>query len=118
MLCRWARDGDAMAVLSQAGLFSRTQALTADQWIRRTTTASVLLLAGIAAVVSYGHMHTLAVEHSEGAWAWSWIAPNGMICVPPRVIGAPDFHSVVRWPRAAGGLRSWHEVRAAAAVRA
>ncbi len=70
-----------MAVLSQAGLFSRTQACTADQWIRRTTTASVLLLAGIAAVVSYGHMHTLALEHSEGSWASALIplSCDGMI---------------------------------------
>src|SRR5262249_52037982 len=36
-----------------------------DRWIRWTTTASVVLLAGIAAVVSYRHMHTLAVAHGE-----------------------------------------------------
>jgi Protein of unknown function (DUF2637) len=58
-----------MAAHSQAGPFSRTQAPTADQWIRGTTTAGVLLLAGGAAVVSDGHMHAVALEHGEGAWA-------------------------------------------------
>jgi Protein of unknown function (DUF2637) len=55
--------------------------LVADRWIRRTTTASVLLLAGIAAVVSYGHMHALALQHDEGAWASALIplSCDGMI---------------------------------------
>jgi Protein of unknown function (DUF2637) len=34
-------------------------------WTEATTTASVTLLAGIAAVVSYGHMHELALHHGE-----------------------------------------------------
>ena len=48
---------------------------------RRTTTASVVLLAGIAAVVSYGHMHALALQHGEGAWAAALIplSCDGMI---------------------------------------
>jgi hypothetical protein len=46
-----------------AGKLSR-----ADRWIRRTTTASVVLLAGIAAVVSYRHTHTLTLQHGESAW--------------------------------------------------
>ncbi len=41
----------------------------ADRWIRRATTARIVLLAGIAAVVSYQHMHTLTVAHGESAWA-------------------------------------------------
>jgi hypothetical protein len=55
--------------------------LVADRWIRRTTTASVVLLAGIAAVVSYGHMHALALQHGEGAWASALIplSCDGMI---------------------------------------
>src|SRR6266536_1788356 len=70
-----------MAVLFQTDLFHRTQAFTADRWIRRTTTASVLLLAGIAAVVSHTHMHTLALQHGEGAWASALIplSCDGMI---------------------------------------
>lgn len=53
----------------------------ADRWIRRATTASVLLLAGIAAVVSYGHMHALAFQHGEGTWASALIplSCDGMI---------------------------------------
>ncbi|MEV4166483.1 DUF2637 domain-containing protein [Nonomuraea dietziae] len=38
---------------------------TADRWIRWTTTSSVVLVAGIAAVVSYRHMHELALRHGE-----------------------------------------------------
>src|SRR5947207_256518 len=70
-----------MTILSQADLFNRNQAYTADRWIRRTTTATVLLLAGIAAVVSYTHMHTLALQHGEGAWASALIplSCDGMI---------------------------------------
>ncbi|WP_068927507.1 DUF2637 domain-containing protein [Planobispora rosea] len=37
----------------------------ADRWIRWTTTASVVLLAAIAAIVSYRHMHELALRHGE-----------------------------------------------------
>jgi len=39
------------------------------------------LLAGIAAVVSYGHLHTLALEHGEGSWASALIplSCDGMI---------------------------------------
>ncbi|WP_433177407.1 DUF2637 domain-containing protein [Actinoallomurus sp. CA-150999] len=37
----------------------------ADLCIRRTTTVSVVFLALIAAVVSFGHMHELALRHGE-----------------------------------------------------
>jgi hypothetical protein len=50
-------------------------------WIETTTTASVALLAGIAAVVSYGHLHLLAVRHGQGGLA-SLLIPlsvDGMI---------------------------------------
>jgi hypothetical protein len=52
-----------------------------ERWIRGTTTASVLLLAGIAAVVSYGHMHMLTVVHGESAWTAALIplSVDGMI---------------------------------------
>jgi hypothetical protein len=50
-------------------------------WIEACTTASVGLLAVIAAVVSYGHMHLLALEHGEGAMASALIplSVDGMI---------------------------------------
>lgn len=58
-----------------------TTATPADRWIRRTTTGSVLLLAGIAAVVSYRHMHLLALEHGEPSWTAALIpfSVDGMI---------------------------------------
>jgi Protein of unknown function (DUF2637) len=42
---------------------------------------SVVVLAAIAAVVSYGHMHALALEHGQGAWASAMIplSVDGMI---------------------------------------
>ena len=39
-----------------------------DRWIRRTTTGTVAMLAAIAAVVSYLHMHTLTLAHGESRW--------------------------------------------------
>jgi hypothetical protein len=42
---------------------------------------SVVLLAAIAGVVSYGHMHVLALEHGQGSWASAMIplSVDGMI---------------------------------------
>lgn len=39
-----------------------------DRLVRWTTTTSVMLLAAIAAIVSYRHMHTLVVRHGETPW--------------------------------------------------
>ncbi|MEU7941713.1 DUF2637 domain-containing protein [Microbispora bryophytorum] len=39
--------------------------MRSDRWIRNTTTASVVLVALIAAVVSFRHMHRLALDHHE-----------------------------------------------------
>jgi Protein of unknown function (DUF2637) len=52
-----------------------------DRWIRWTTTGSVLLLAAIAAVVSYRHMHTLTLAHGESRWTAALIplSVDGMI---------------------------------------
>jgi hypothetical protein len=52
-----------------------------DVAIRWTTTVSVVLLAGIAAIVSYRHMHTLALEHGEIPWTAALIplSVDGMI---------------------------------------
>ncbi|MEV5711018.1 DUF2637 domain-containing protein [Actinoallomurus sp. NPDC052274] len=43
----------------------RTWNGSADVCIRRITTVSVVFLALIAAVVSFGHMHELALRHGE-----------------------------------------------------
>jgi hypothetical protein len=52
-----------------------------EAWIQAATTVSVVVLAAIAAVVSYGHMHALALEHGQGAWASAMIplSVDGMI---------------------------------------
>ncbi|HVQ93569.1 MAG TPA: DUF2637 domain-containing protein [Mycobacteriales bacterium] len=52
-----------------------------DRCIRWTTTASVVVLAGIAAVVSYRHMHTLTLAHGESAWTAALIplSVDGMV---------------------------------------
>ena len=59
----------------------RVNALPGQVWIQAATTASVIVLAGIAAMVSYGHMHALALQHGEGAWASALIplSVDGMI---------------------------------------
>jgi hypothetical protein len=58
-----------------------TQVNRVDLAIRRTTTASVVLLAIIAAIVSYRHMHTLALGHGETPWTAALIplSVDGMI---------------------------------------
>jgi hypothetical protein len=42
--------------------------MDSSRWSRWTTIAAVLLLAMIAAVVSYAHMYELALRHGEPAW--------------------------------------------------
>ncbi|MEO3810801.1 DUF2637 domain-containing protein [Sphaerisporangium sp. B11E5] len=54
---------------------------SADRWIRWTTTASVVLLAVIAAMVSYRHMHELALRYGESELGAALVplAVDGMI---------------------------------------
>ncbi|MFI0420518.1 DUF2637 domain-containing protein [Spongiactinospora sp. 9N601] len=49
--------------------------------IRRTTIATVVVLAAIAAIVSYQHMHQLAIQHGESFWSAALVplAVDGMI---------------------------------------
>jgi hypothetical protein len=56
---------------------SATGAVQPDRWIRWTTTAAVLVLAGIAAVVSFRHMRELALPHGEDEPAAALIPPAG-----------------------------------------
>ncbi|GAA1102876.1 DUF2637 domain-containing protein [Nocardiopsis composta] len=55
--------------------------MDASRWSRRTTIAAVLMLAGIAAVVSYSHMFELAQRHGEPEWraALFPLSVDGMI---------------------------------------
>jgi hypothetical protein len=52
-----------------------------DHVIWWTTTATVVLLATIAAAVSYRHLHTLAVRHGESSWSAALVplSVDGMI---------------------------------------
>jgi hypothetical protein len=53
----------------------------ADLLIRRTTTGTVLFLAVVAGVVSYGHMHELALRYGQEPWAAALLplSVDGMI---------------------------------------
>jgi hypothetical protein len=53
----------------------------ADEWIRRTTTGCVGLLALIAGTVSYLHMHRLVALHGQPGWVASLtpLSVDGMI---------------------------------------
>jgi hypothetical protein len=74
-----------------------------DRWIRWATTASVLVLAGIAAAVSYRHMHTLTLAHGESAWTAALIpvSVDGMIVASSMTLLADS-----RAGRS-GGLLPW-----------
>jgi Protein of unknown function (DUF2637) len=76
---------------------------TGGRWIRGTTTASVVLLACIAAVVSYGHMHMLTLVHGESAWTAALIplSVDGMIVASSMTLLADS-----RAGRA-GGVLPW-----------
>ena len=52
-----------------------------SRWSRIVTIAAVLMLAGIAAVVSYSHMYELALRHGEPEWraALFPLSVDGMI---------------------------------------
>jgi hypothetical protein len=56
--------------------------------IRRTTIASVLLLAGIAALISYRHMYELAHTHGEPQWTAALIplSVDGMVVASSMTI--------------------------------
>ncbi len=43
-------------------------AMSTSRWTRWITIAAVVLLAGIAAIVSYSHMYELALHHGEPQW--------------------------------------------------
>lgn len=47
----------------------RALACSADRCIRLATVISIVFLAVIAAVVSFGHMRELALRHGEAQWS-------------------------------------------------
>jgi hypothetical protein len=59
----------------------RAPACFSDRCIRLATVISVVLLAVIAAVVSFGHMRELALRHGEAQWSAALIplSVDGMV---------------------------------------
>jgi Protein of unknown function (DUF2637) len=66
---------------SRADAASEPSTARADLVIRRTSSATVCFLAAVAGVVSYGHMHTLALRYGEQPWTAALLplSVDGMI---------------------------------------
>ena len=75
----------------------------ADQWIRWTTTACVGLLALIAGIVSYLHMHMLVALHGQPGWVAGLtpLSVDGMIVAASTTL-LSDSRSGSR-----GGVLPW-----------
>src|SRR3989442_7514659 len=75
----------------------------ADQWIKRTTTGCVALLALIAGTVSYLHRHALVALHGQPGWvaALTPLSVDGMIVAASTTLLA-DSRSGGR-----GGVLPW-----------
>jgi hypothetical protein len=71
-------------------------------WVRRVTTASVLAVAGVAAVASYEHMRALAALAGEG-WR-SWLLP---VSVDGLAVAASMTMLVRRRAGQAAGVLPW-----------
>jgi Protein of unknown function (DUF2637) len=73
------------------------------RWVRRATTASVVMLAAIAAVVSFRHMHALTLAHGETAFTAALIplSVDGMIVASSMTLLADSRAGH------AGGLLPW-----------
>lgn len=82
---------------------SAAEVRSSDQWIRRTTTAAVFVLAAIAAVVSFRHMRELALAHGEDELAAALIP----LAVDGTIVAASM--SLLRASRQGlrGGLLPW-----------
>jgi hypothetical protein len=63
------------------GSYDSSYVTRSFRWIRRSTTVSVVVLAAIAAVVSFGHMRELALRHGEPWWSATLIplSVDGMV---------------------------------------
>jgi hypothetical protein len=73
------------------------------RWSRWITIATVLMLAGIAAVVSYSHMYELALRHGEPEWlaALFPLSVDGMIVGASMILLSDARHG------RKGGLLPW-----------
>ena len=77
--------------------------MDSSRWSRWTTIVAVLMLAVIAAVVSYSHMYELAQRHGEPAWraALFPLSVDGMIVASSMALLADARHG------RRGGLLPW-----------
>jgi hypothetical protein len=75
----------------------------ADLVIRRTTSATVVFLAAIAGVVSYGHMHLLALRYGEQPWTAALLplSVDGMIIAASLALLSDSRHG------RRGGILPW-----------
>ena len=81
----------------------------ADDWIRRTTTGCVALLALIAGTVSYLDMHKLVALHGQPGWvaALTPLSVDGMIVAVSATLLAESRAGVFRWcPTGTRNLRT------------
>ncbi|GHD29734.1 hypothetical protein GCM10007147_30900 [Nocardiopsis kunsanensis] len=74
-----------------------------SRWSRAVTIAAVLMLAGIAAVVSYSHMYELALRHGEPEWR----AALFPLSVDGMIVGASMALLSDARRGAKGGLLPW-----------
>ena len=77
--------------------------MKSSRWSRWTTIVSVLILALIAAVVSYSHMYELALRHGEPEWraALFPLSVDGMIVASSMTLPSDACNG------RKGGLLSW-----------
>jgi hypothetical protein len=75
--------------------------MVTSRWTGWITTAAVLLLALIAAVVSYSHMYELALRHGEPAWrATMFPRPAVGFCGDSSPVGTIVMRGLARlWGR-------------------
>ncbi|WP_369974483.1 DUF2637 domain-containing protein [Nocardiopsis sp. FIRDI 009] len=80
------------------------------RWSRRTTVAAVLLLAVIAAVVSYSHMFEVALRHGGPVWHASpfpLIVAYELLMREFRATGAYEVRSQPIGPSPTGSRPRW-----------
>lgn len=69
--------------------------MESSRWSRWTTIVAVLMLAVIAAVVSYSHMYELALRHGEPEWraALFPLSVDGMIVASSMTLLSDARHA-------------------------
>jgi hypothetical protein len=88
---------------SRADAASEPATARADLIIRRTSSATVCFLAAVAGVVSYGHMHALALRYGEQPWTAALLplSVDGMIIAASLALLSDSRHG------GRGGVLPW-----------